>query len=50
MICIAAEVATLLSSLALYGKEELGFTLIKATDLFLQLWSSPNSRRGFSGH
>jgi len=50
MICIAAEVATLLWSLALYVKEELGFPLMKATDLLLQLWSSSNSRRGVLDH
>jgi hypothetical protein len=50
MICIAAEVANLLWSLAFYVKKELGFPLVKATDLLLQLWSSPNSRRGVLDH
>jgi hypothetical protein len=49
MFCIAAEVANLLWSLALYINEALGFPLMKATDLLLQLWSSRNSRSGVSG-
>jgi len=50
IFCIAAELAKLLWSLALYVKVALAFPLMETTYLFLQLWSSCNSRKGVSGH
>jgi hypothetical protein len=50
MFYTAAEVANLVWCLELYVDEALSFHLMKGTDLFLQLGTSHNSRRGVSCH